>query len=109
MNELVSSDFLRVLKALKENIMRDLNVAKICKVTRIDNNNFFCESIADGTVVNARVLQGLTINISDIVLILFCDNDFRANLDLSSYTTIFKKTNNTEKHSNAFGVIIGKI
>jgi len=109
MKELVSSDFLRVLLALKENIMKDLNVAEVCRVQNIVRTNYFCESLADGTVVNAICMSGVTVNVGDFVVIVFCNRDFRANLSIASYATSFKETDNNQRHSNAFGVIIGKV
>lgn len=109
MKELVSSDFLRVLLALKENIMRDLNVAEVCRIQNIEGSNYFCESLADQTVVNAMSLANVNAAIGDYVLIVFCNRDFRANLKMASYRTDFPETENNQRHSNAFGVIIGKV
>lgn len=109
MKELVSSDFLRVLLALKENIMKDLNVAEVCRVQNIDKSNYFCESLADGTVVNAMAMANLNISVGDYVLIVFCNRDFRANLKMTAYRTDFPETENNQRHSNAFGIIIGKV
>lgn len=107
--QLVSGDFLRVLLALKENIMRDLNVAEICRVQSITQGNYFCESLADSTVINAMSLANVNASVGDIVLVVFCNRDFRANLKMINYRTDFVETENNQRHSNAFGVIVGKV
>ncbi len=109
MKELVSSDFLRVLLALKENIMKDINVAEVCRVQSIVKNNYLCESLADSTLVNAICMSGVTANVGDFVVIVFCNRDFRANLSIASFSRAFRETDNNQRHSNAFGVIIGKV
>ena len=107
--ELVSTDFARVLFALKENIMKSVNVADVARVMSVSGSNYFCESIADGSVVNAIKLDNINIDVGDFVVIVFCNRDFRANLKMANYMTKFKETNNNQQHSSAFGVIIGKL
>lgn len=114
-NKNVSSDFTRVMMSVKSNIMRDLHVADICKVTSIKNDaygitTYMCTSIEDGSrTIQAFSVSNITVNVGNAVLVLFCDDDIRANYRRvkSSQATFNKET--TNKHSTEYGIIVGII
>lgn len=105
-NKNASSDFLRVLMALKKNTMFDTHVAEVCRVTQINDDSVLCTSITDGSLVTAITVQGLTVNLLDIVLIIYTDLDFRANLKLLKQNRVVSPLENPETyHSKSFGII----
>lgn len=110
-NQVVSGDFLRVLLALKDCIMRNCNVADIAKVTRINSNTYDCTAIGNSnTIYSAISLQGLDIRQNDAVLILFTNTDFRVNLNkLKNGQALQNQTETTDLHSTSYGVIIGVV
>lgn len=109
-NKTNSSDFLRVLLTLKDNIMQDLNVADICKVTQISGNDIVCVPISDSTVkYYCNKLQEVDIAVNDIVLVIFTNKDYRLNLKrLRSSQPIQNSTTGT-LHSSEYGVVIATL
>lgn len=107
-NQFVSSDFLRVLKALKENILIEINVADVCQVSSVSGTNeYLCRSISDESIVSAISLDANdTINVGDFVLVVFTNNDFRTNLKRVKAGLPSQGSESTERHSKAFGVIV---
>lgn len=109
-NQNTSSDFLRVLMALKKNTMKDLNVAEVCKVTRIENEQYVVEPINNtGQKWYCAKLQNLQIEVNNIVLVLFTNTDFRLNLKRIKNNQITQNTNDKDLHTTNNGVIIGII
>ena len=114
-NETTSSDFLRVLLALKANVMKDTHVADICKVisTKSDMDgltSYMCTSIDNSNIsFQTYALSNIAINIGDYVLVLFCDDDFRANYRRAKRGQALQNTNTEQKHSMSYGIIIGTI
>ena len=114
-NETTSSDFLRVLLALKANVMKDTHVADICKVVSTKSDidslaSYTCTSIDNSNIsFQAYALSNITINIGDYALVLFCDNDFRANYRRAKRGQALQNTDTGQKHSMSYGIIIGTI
>lgn len=105
-NKNASSDFLRVLIALKKNTMFDTHVADVCRVSQINDDTYVCTSITDGSMISAIPVQGMTLNLQDIVLVIFTDLDFRANLKLLKQNQVVTPLDSPETyHSKAFGII----
>lgn len=110
-----SSDIMKVLMALKLNINRDLKVASLGIVKSINNDEYFVEQFPlleneKAKRITCYKLENLTININDAVLVLFLDRNFLQNLkQLKSGNKLSLSTNNTELHSEKFGIIIGII
>ena len=50
-NEVYSSDFLKVLMALKTNIKKDLKVAEVARVVQINGEAFNCQLLSDSSTV----------------------------------------------------------
>lgn len=107
-NKFVSSDFLRVLKALKENILIEINVADVCQVTSSNGqNDYLCTSVSDGSIISAMSLDANdTINVGDFVLVVFTNTDFRMNLKRIKAGLPSQAIESSERHSKAFGVIV---
>ena len=114
-NETTSSDFLRVLLTLKANVMKDTHVANICKVisTKSDMDgltSYMCTSINNSNIsFQAYALSNIAINIGDYVLVLFCDDDFRANYRRAKRGQALQNSEAEQKHSTSYGIIIGTI
>ena len=107
-NEVYSSDFLKVLMALKTNIKKDLKVAEVARVVQINGEAFNCQLLSDSSTVSCAKLQNLEISTSDIVLILFTDTDFRSNLKRAKMNNVTQNVE-SELHTKNYGVIIGII
>lgn len=109
-NATENSSFLDVCFALKNNVFRTLNVADVCVVREINGDILRCEYITDcKTNIECIKLQGLDIKVSDVVLVIFTNNDFRASLNVfkASQTNTDSKT--TLYHEKAYGIVVGLI
>lgn len=106
-NEVNSKDFLEILFALKNNIMKDLNVCEVAQIESISNEIYKCKILSTDEVITAIPLQNLTISQNDVVVILFSNTDFRTNLKRiqNDNTAITDDTLNL--HNKSFGIIIG--
>ena len=108
-NNVVSSDFLKVLLALKQSVMKDLNVSDIAIVTQIkDNYNIYCKSLnnSSSTIVCTK-LNNLELTVNDCVLILYTNEDFRSNLKRYKSNKEIQNMTNSDYHNKSYGVIIG--
>lgn len=107
-NKFVSADFLRVLKALKENILLEINVADVFQVVSVsEQNEYLCKSITDGATISAISLDiNDIIQVGDFVLVVFTNTDFRVNLRRIKSGLTPLEYESIEKHSKAFGVIV---
>lgn len=107
-NQAVSSDFMRVLLALKDNVMRNLHCAELGIVKKIDST-IQCELVnAPNININCVKLKSVELKQNDIVLIIYTDSNFTENLKR------FKNHKNRENtindmHSQQNGVVIGVI
>lgn len=106
-NEVNSKDFLEILFALKNNIMKDLNVCEVAQIESISNGIYKCKILSTDEVITAIPLQNLQIAQNDVVVILFSNTDFRTNLKRiqNDNTAITDDTLNL--HNKSFGIIIG--
>ena len=79
-NEVVSSDFLRVLLALKDNIMKDLHCNDIGIVTSVKENICLCKLLSkpDVTVACTKV-NNIVTDVDDIVFIAYLDSNAKNN------------------------------
>ena len=77
-NEVNSKDFLEILFALKNNIMKDLNVCEVAQIESISSGIYKCKILSTDEVITAIPLQNLTIrtyiNLSIILKYSFCDS-----------------------------------
>lgn len=105
-----NTSFLDVCFALKNNVFRTMNVADVCIVREIKGNDIKCEYITNnGVAIICTKLQGLTLAINDVVLVVFTNNDFRASLNAIKANQTDTNFDGTDLHSNEFGVIVGII
>lgn len=110
-----SSDFLKVLLAVKDKAMRDTHVATIAKVIELGDMTHRCSIIPtlkdeSEKFVQAYYLEGLELDVDDIVLILFTDRNFTQNLRQLHYNQkLSPLEGQSELHSQSYGIIIGKV
>lgn len=106
-------DLIKLIYALKENVLKDCHVAGIYKVEAVhqekDPVTYSCRSITNNNVVVAYKLRDLPVLKNDLVLILYCDDDFRANYRRLGNNQPITDVNTKEKHSLSYGVIIGQV
>lgn len=109
-NKTVDSAFLDVLMALKGNIMRDCNVAEIGEINRIDGDVYDVISINNESVkYKCIALQGLSLNMHDIVLVVFTNTNYKLNLNRIGNNQLTQNIESNELHSVNNGVVIGII
>lgn len=109
-NEVVSSDFLKVLLTLKDNIMKSTNVCMIGKVERIDNEKYVVSNINNSKLkISCSKVKNLTVEKDNIVVVLFTDEDNRTNLSRISKDTKTQDSNTTTLHSLDYGIIVAII
>lgn len=108
-NNTVSSDFMRVLMALKDNINRDLQVADVAVVEQVGTDDMYlCKVLADDSVVACNKLANLTVNVGDAVCILYMTHEFRANLSrVKNNLRSVKLSDTSLLHTKSNGIIIG--
>ena len=106
-NKVTNDDFLQVLLALKENIMKATGVAEVCQAVNVSDGVYSCKTISSGTNVECYPLQGLEVNIDDVVVVLFTDTDFRANLKRIKNGKETQAVKEGTLHAKDCGIIIG--
>ena len=101
-------DFLKVLLTLKKNIMRDLNVAEVCKVTEVNNNVYTVVSINNSNLrLKCTKLSSLNPKKDDLVLVIFTNTDYRLNLGKTNKP--FQNLPEETLHSLNYGIITGLV
>ena len=106
-NEVNSKDFLEILFALKNNIMKDLNVCEVAQIESISNGIYKCKILSTDEVITAVPLQNLQIAQNDVVVILFSNTDFRTNLKRIQNDNVAITDDTLNLHNKSFGIIIG--
>ena len=106
-NEVNSKDFLEILFALKNNIMKDLNVCEVAQIESISSEIYKCKILSTDEVITAIPLQNLQIAQNDVVVILFSNTDFRTNLKRIQNDNAGITDNTLNLHNKSFGIIIG--
>lgn len=106
-NEVNSKDFLEILFALKNNIMKDLNVCEVAQIESISNEIYKCKILSTDEVITAIPLQNLQIAQKDVVVILFSNTDFRTNLKRIQNDNVAITDDTLNLHNKSFGIIIG--
>lgn len=106
-NEVNSKDFLEILFALKNNIMKDLNVCEVAQIESISNDIYKCKILSTEEVITAVPLQNLQIGQNDVVVILFSNTDFRTNLKRIQNDNAAITDDTLNLHNKSFGIIIG--
>ena len=106
-NEVNSKDFLEILFALKNNIMKDLNVCEVAQIESISNGIYKCKILSTDEIITAVPLQNLQIAQNDVVVILFSNTDFRTNLKRIQQDNIGITNDTLNLHNKSFGIIMG--
>lgn len=106
-NEVNSKDFLEILFALKNNIMKDLNVCEVAQIESISNEIYKCKILSTDEVITAIPLQNLQIAQNDVVVILFSNTDFRTNLKRIQHDNDGITDDTLNLHNKSFGIIMG--
>lgn len=106
-NEVNSKDFLEILFALKNNIMKDLNVCEVAQIESISSGIYKCKILSTDEIITAVPLQNLQIAQNDVVVILFSNTDFRTNLKRIQNDNIGITNDTLNLHNKSFGIIIG--
>lgn len=107
-NKTDTPDFLKVLLTLKKNIMRDLNVAEVCKVLEVNNNVYTVVSINNNNLrLKCTKLSSLNPKKDDLVLVVFTNTDYR--LNLSKTNKPFQNLQEETLHSLNYGIITGSV
>ena len=109
-NNVVSGDFLRVLLALKKNIMRDINVADVCQVKQNNSDGTWtCQSLSDNSSFQAIALVDVQVALDDVVCVLFMNYDFRSNLKKIQVGQQPQIMTSGSNHSKSAALIIGVV
>ena len=106
-NEVNSKDFLEILFALKNNIMKDLNVCEVAQIESISDEIYKCKILSTDEVITAIPLQNLQIVQNDVVVILFSNTDFRTNLKRIQNDNAAITDDTLNLHNKSFGIIMG--
>lgn len=109
-NRVDEPDFLKVLLTLKRNVMKDTNVAEVCKVTEVKENSITAIAINNSSLrLNCIKLKNLEIAKNDLVVVLFTNTDFRLNLSKIRQNQNIQNITEDILHSTNYGIIIGVI
>lgn len=106
-NEVNSKDFLEILFALKNNIMKDLNVCEVAQIESISDEIYKCKILSTDEIITAIPLQNLQIVQNDVVVILFSNTDFRTNLKRIQNDNAAITDDTLNLHNKSFGIIMG--
>ena len=107
-NRVDEPDFLKVLLTLKKNIMRDLNVAEVCKVTEVKEKEITVISINNSNLkLKCIKLASLDVQKDDLVYVSFNNTDYRLNYNRFKNNQILQNLNDSLLHSTNYGIIIG--
>lgn len=105
-----------ILLRLKKVTQDSIHVAEVGRIIKIDYDasttimQYQCEllSSAGATVICDCTLEASeNATLGKTVLIVFCDTDFRRNLQRIRKGKAIQATSSEEKHSTAYGIIIG--
>ena len=107
-NRNITDDMTRVLFAVRDNALRNTNVADIAQVRTI-GNDICCKDINTNESIICTKLQGLDIKVNDTVLIVYTNTDFRANLARIKQDIQPQTIKECTLHSKNYGVVIGVV
>lgn len=110
-NKNASSDFIRVILALKKNIARETYVSEVCQIQEIKEEEIIVNPINfPNQKIYCCALKDLELKNKDVVLVNFTNTDYRLNLKRiksDQKTQEIEEKNNL--HSIEYGVIVGLI
>lgn len=112
---IASADLLKVLLKLESKTMKDIHVASICKVVSVDEPTVSVKPYPllyneSEKVIKCYYLEGLHLNVNDIVVVLYTDREYSQVLkQLKMRQEPSKLNKSSELHSEKYGIIIGLI
>lgn len=111
-----SGDFLKILFAVKDNIMRDIKVASFARVKSYNSktNEYIVEPFPqlqnENKVISCVSISNKIVEKNNLVLILFLDRNFLQNLkQYNLKTNLTYLQNLSDLHSEKYGVIISNL
>lgn len=107
-NKNVTSDFNRMALKIKEKALQDCHCVEVAQVMSTTNGQYQCRTISQQFMFVAMAMQGLTISVGDVVIVVFADTDFRVNLKNVQNSMAISPMESTY-HSMSYGIIIGKL
>lgn len=108
-NKHSKGNLLDVLLSLKQNINKDMQVAEICKILSITDDDIKVTSINKSEQLICTKLQNLDLQVDDIVLVVFTNTDFRINLSRIKANQQTQPLSKNVLHSSNFGVVVGLV
>ena len=109
-NKVFSGDFLKVLLALKESIMKDIHCSELAIIKEVYANNCNCSLLSNPEIkINAYKTKGTICRVGDIVLVAFSDNDFRSNILKKDNDSQLQVIDSPIKHQLDYGIIISNL
>lgn len=109
-NNTDNTSFLDVCLSLKQNIFRTLNVAEVCIVREIKDNKYKCEYINNNnSYFECICLQNVTVQINDVVLIVFTNTNFGKSLNAIQNNAEKTNVSLNVYHELTNGIIVGII
>lgn len=109
-NKSLENDLLQVFLVAEKKTMKDLNVAEVAIVNKIDNNKYRCTLINNSkTVLDCYCMDGVNVQEKDVVVVLFTNTDFRTNFKRLLSEAEVQNIESKEYHSKNFAIIIGKL
>lgn len=106
-NEVTSSDFLKVLLALKDRTLKDCHVLELGIVKEINDDKVICNLLSNPSIkVQAIRINQMSLLIDQLVLIGFNDNDFKSNLNKYKVNDSLQENDSKERHLLTNGIII---
>lgn len=103
-----TNDLARTYRALKDNIMRTLNVCTICKVINVSTHYSKCQPINKPQTI-IQCFNGTSVSENDYVVVVFTDEDTRGNLDRIVKGEEPVETTDGIRHDINYGIIISKL
>lgn len=109
-NSYNSQDWIKTLNIVKQNILHSVNVARLCKIKTISENEIICQDLnnSKSTIIcTASLISQSMLQTGQIVCVLFTDVDYRSNLNRIKQGLFPQDTSNKNLHSVNYGIIVG--
>ena len=110
-----NGDIIELCQSIINNVMRNLHVASLAIVEQVNSDGSYIIRpfpIKEGETfkkITSIKVDGLSIDVNDVVVVLYMDRDFRQNLAQNQNHQTFTPTSNGELHQEKYGIIINKI
>lgn len=109
-NKNTDASFTDVVLALKNNIMRNCNVAELVVITKIQDDKLQATLLTNPQqMIECTKLHDLEVQVNDVVLVIFTSTDFRVNLSKYKNNQVIQPISSQTLHSKMYGVVVGLI